>query len=99
MRLLDWQPHDLSFDVRCSKGTYIRVLAEDLAAQLGTIGHFSALRRLGVSPFGTEPQWTFGGLESMRPTQRQVSLLPGQAAPTPSPRLDLSPYSGHPCSP
>ena len=47
MRLLDWQPPDLSFDVRCTKGAYIRVLAEDLAAQLGTIGHLAALRRLG----------------------------------------------------
>ena len=45
MRLLDWQPPDLSFEVRCTKGTYIRVLAEDLAAQLGTIAHLAALRR------------------------------------------------------
>ncbi len=42
MRLLGWQPPDLSFDVRCSKGAYIRVLAEDLAARLGTIGHLAA---------------------------------------------------------
>ena len=34
MRLLDWQAPDLSFDVRCTKGAYIRVLAEDLAARL-----------------------------------------------------------------
>src|SRR3984957_14235420 len=43
MCLLEWQPPDLSFDVRCSKGNYIRVLAEDLAAQLGTIGPLRAL--------------------------------------------------------
>ena len=67
MRLLDWQPPDLSFDVRCTKGAYIRVLAEDLAAQLGTIGHLAALRRLGVAPFGAEPQWTFEALEAMTP--------------------------------
>ena len=51
MRLLDWQPPELKFDVHCSKGTYIRVLAEDLAAQLGTIAHLAALRRLGVWPW------------------------------------------------
>src|SRR6202043_1627595 len=34
MRLLEWQFPDLSFDVRCTKGTYIRVLAEDLARHL-----------------------------------------------------------------
>jgi tRNA pseudouridine55 synthase len=35
-----------SFDVTCSVGTYVRVLLSDLAEQLGTIGHLSALRRL-----------------------------------------------------
>ena len=47
LRLLEWQSPDLSFDVRCTKGAYIRVLAEDLAARLGTIGHLVGLRRLG----------------------------------------------------
>jgi tRNA pseudouridine55 synthase len=90
MRLLDWQPPDLSFDVRCSKGTYIRVLAEDLAAQLGTIAHLSALRRLGVAAFDAEPQWSFEALESLSPTQRREVLLPVDAALTAWRRLDLS---------
>jgi len=90
MRLLDWQPPDLSFDVRCTKGTYIRVLAEDLAAQLGTIAHLAALRRLGVAPFGAEPQWSFEALDSMSPQQRQDVLLPVDAALTTWPRFDLS---------
>jgi tRNA pseudouridine55 synthase len=90
MRLLDWQPPDLSFDVRCSKGTYIRVLAEDLAAQLGTIGYLSALRRLGVAPFDTEPQWSFEALDSMSLAQRREVLLPVDAALTAWGRLDLS---------
>jgi tRNA pseudouridine55 synthase len=89
MRLLDWQPPDLSFDVRCSKGTYIRVLAEDLAAQLGTIAHLAALRRLGVAPFGAEPQWSFEALDSLSPAQRQDVLLPVDAALTAWRRLDL----------
>ncbi len=82
MRLLDWQPPDLSFDVRCSKGTYIRVLAEDLAAQLGTIAHLAALHRLGVEPFGAEPQWSFEALESLSQAQRLDALLPVDAALT-----------------
>jgi tRNA pseudouridine55 synthase len=90
MRLLDWQAPDLSFDVRCSKGTYIRVLAEDLATQLGTIGHLSALRRVGVTPFGAEPQWSFEALESMNSGQRQGLLLPVDAALMAWRRLDLS---------
>ena len=91
MRLLEWQPPDVSFDVRCTKGTYIRVLAEDLAAQMGTIAHLAALRRLGVAPFGAEPQWSFEALESLSPEQRQGLLLPVDAALTCWRRLDLPP--------
>lgn len=39
------------FAVRCSKGTYVRVLGEDLAAAIGSCGHLAALRRTGVEPF------------------------------------------------
>jgi tRNA pseudouridine55 synthase len=90
MRLLDWQAPDLTFDVCCSKGTYIRVLAEDLARQLGTIAHLAALRRLGVAPFGAEPQWSFEALDSMSPAERQNVLLPVDAALTAWRRFDLS---------
>src|SRR5579864_7259457 len=89
LRLLDWQPPDLCFDVRCSKGAYIRVLAEDLATQLGTIGHLAALRRLAVSPFVAEPQWTFEALEALSPEQRQQALLPVDAALSAWRRFDL----------
>jgi tRNA pseudouridine55 synthase len=90
MSLLDWQPPDLSFDVRCSKGTYIRVLAEDLAARLETIAHLAALHRIGVDPFGAEPQWSFEALEAMSPAQRLDVLLPVDAALAGCGRLDLS---------
>jgi tRNA pseudouridine55 synthase len=89
MQLLDWQPPDLSFDVRCTKGAYIRVLAEDLAAQLGTIGHLAGLRRLGVAPFAAEPQWSFETLESMSVAQRLKILLPVDAALRACRRIDL----------
>ena len=89
MQLLEWQAPDLSFDVRCSKGAYIRVLAEDLAAQLGTLGHLAALRRLGVAPFAAEPQWSFEALESMSAAQRLETLLPVDAALCACRRYDL----------
>ncbi len=89
LNLLDWRAPDLCFDVRCSKGAYVRVLAEDLAAQLGTVGHLAALRRLAVAPFAAEPQWTFEALESMTEAQRRALLLPVDAALQGWRRFDL----------
>src|SRR6185436_12866281 len=43
---------DLTLDLRCSKGTYVRTLVEDVAEQLGTHGHVTALRRRAVGPYG-----------------------------------------------
>jgi tRNA pseudouridine55 synthase len=91
LQLLEWQAPELSFDVRCTKGAYIRVLAEDLAAQLGTIGHLTSLRRTAVAPFGAVPQWTFEALTAMSSEQRQAQLLPVDAALYECRRFDLPP--------
>jgi tRNA pseudouridine55 synthase len=48
----------------CSKGTYIRVLAEDIARALGTCGHVVALRRLYVEPFDDAPMLTLDEVEA-----------------------------------
>ncbi|MCB2194029.1 MAG: tRNA pseudouridine(55) synthase TruB [Deltaproteobacteria bacterium] len=45
------EPGEISFELTCSKGTYVRSLAEDLARELGTVGHLKALTRLASSPF------------------------------------------------
>jgi tRNA pseudouridine55 synthase len=89
MRLIEWRSPDLSFDVRCTKGAYIRVLAEDLAARLETIGHLTALKRLAVGPFAAERQFSFASLDAMTPSERLEALLPVDAALTHWPRLDL----------
>lgn len=47
-------PDHASFRVRSGKGVYMRALARDIAVALGTLGHISALRRLGVGPFGED---------------------------------------------
>lgn len=89
MTLLDWQAPDIQFDVRCSKGTYIRVLAEDLALRLGTIAHLAGLRRLGVEPFAAEPMWTLDAVEALPMVQRHGLLLPVDAALLSWRRYDL----------
>lgn len=45
LSLLNWEPPFLSFDVCCSGGTYVRVLGQSLAHQLGTCGHLIFLER------------------------------------------------------
>jgi tRNA pseudouridine55 synthase len=89
LTLLEWRAPDLRFEVRSSKGAYIRVLGEDLAARLGTIAHLTELRRTGVAPFGNAPIMTFEALEALDLPQRRQALLPVDAALTAWRRLDL----------
>jgi tRNA pseudouridine55 synthase len=58
LTLLDTGSTHIELETLCSKGTYIRVLAEDLAKALGTCGHVTALRRVYVEPFDAEPMET-----------------------------------------
>ena len=52
--LVDFVAGKMVLDVRCSKGTYIRTLIEDIAAALGNYAHLTALRRLEVTPFASQ---------------------------------------------
>jgi tRNA pseudouridine55 synthase len=54
LTLRSWTSDSLSLEVRCSKGTYIRTLVEDVAGALGTVAHVTVLRRLSVGPFGLD---------------------------------------------
>jgi tRNA pseudouridine55 synthase len=89
MRLIGWRRPDVTVDVRCTKGAYMRVLAEDLAARLGTVGHLVELERLYVAPFAEEPRWTFEALEALTGEARRGILLPVDAALAHCRRLDL----------
>ena len=49
--LLDYTEPVITFNVTCSKGTYVRVLGSDIAAKLGTVGHLTALIRTSVGSY------------------------------------------------
>jgi tRNA pseudouridine55 synthase len=51
LELLGWEAPLLEFRVHCSKGTYVRTLAEDIARAVGSCAHLKALRRIEVEPF------------------------------------------------
>ena len=57
---------ELDVEVRCSKGTYIRSLADDLGQMLGCGAHVSALHRTLAGPFGESETLTLAALEEMR---------------------------------
>lgn len=63
LRLTDFGPGFFELDVRCSKGTYIRSLVEDLAAAAGQCAHVAALRRLEAGPFRAADMVTAARLE------------------------------------
>jgi tRNA pseudouridine55 synthase len=79
----------LEFDVYCSKGTYVRTLAADIAIRLGTIGYVKGLRRLSVDPFGDLPMFTLGALAAGPPADLSARLLTVDTAFTDLPRLEL----------
>jgi len=66
-------------DVRCSKGTYIRTLAEDLGEALGCGAHLAALRRTGSGGLSLERAVTLEALEAMDESGRDACLLPADA--------------------
>jgi len=65
--------------VECSKGTYVRTLAEDIGAQLGCGAHVAALERLAVGPFSVKQSIKLEELEAASTSHRRQRLLPPQA--------------------
>jgi tRNA pseudouridine55 synthase len=79
----------VQFTVRCSKGTYVRTLAEDIGRALGCGAHLIGLRRIAIAQFSIEHACSFDQLELMDSTQRDAKVLPLDALVQDLPRLDL----------
>jgi tRNA pseudouridine55 synthase len=69
----------IEIKVKCSKGTYIRTLGEDIGRLLGCGGHLTRLRRTATGPFGEAQCLTLAQLEAMDEAQRLHALLPPEA--------------------
>jgi tRNA pseudouridine55 synthase len=81
-----------TFEVHCSKGTYIRSLVQDIAIELGTLGHVESLRRLAVEPFDSVQMRTFEDCEQLAARgldALDATLLPADAAIPEIPALVL----------
>lgn len=81
--------NELDIVVRCSKGTYVRTLGEDIGEALGCGGHLVALRRTAIAHFNLESAYSLIQLEAMDDTQRLGCLLPLDCMLQNLPRIEL----------
>jgi tRNA pseudouridine55 synthase len=79
LELLDYQAPFLTLRVACSKGTYIRVLGEDIGAALGCGAHLKALRRTWVGALPLAEAVTLERLADMPEMERSALLSPVDA--------------------
>ena len=93
LNLLAFDADTLTLDVRCSKGTYIRTLAEDIGERLGCGAHVFALRRTLAGPFDLGQAHTLEALEVLKQESFAALdniLLPIEQALADWPRISLS---------
>lgn len=99
LTLLDMRPGGLvELDVWCSKGTYIRSLAEDLGSELGVGAHVIELRRTGLGPFDPQQMLTLDRIEAALaddPSALDEQLLPSDSALADWPKVELGADSAH----
>ena len=77
--LVDWHFDEVVIDVSCSKGTYIRTLAEDVGEALGCGAHLSALRRTASGALRVEQAVSLPGLAALPEPERDSLLRPVDA--------------------
>ena len=89
LEALQFEPPRLDLRVRCSKGTYIRTLAEDIGEALGTGAHLGALRRTASGGFRVGDAISLDALRDLSPAARGQRLLPLTALVEGLPRTSL----------
>lgn len=93
LEVLRFEGDELELKVFCSKGTYIRTLAEDIGAVMGCGAHVSQLRRLGVDPFLSPVMHRLDEIEALAEqgyAALDALLLPIQSALVRWPQVQLS---------
>lgn len=79
IELVSFTADSITLDITCSKGTYIRVVGEDIAKALGTQGHLTYLHRIQTGQFEIIPEYTIEYLQSLTESERDALLLPAYA--------------------
>jgi tRNA pseudouridine55 synthase len=89
--LVGFDPPAVKIVVACSKGTYVRVLAEDIGEALGCGAHLFELRRTRVGAFGVGDAVDCGCLEALAEDARQARLLPVDCLLQGYPEVQITP--------
>jgi tRNA pseudouridine55 synthase len=84
-----WAGNAMEFSVRCSKGTYVRTLAEDIGAALGCGAHLVGLRRTAIAHLKLSDGYCLEQLLAMSDAQRDACVLPLVSLMPDMPRLVL----------
>lgn len=90
LELTSLAPGELRVTIHCSRGTYARVLANEIAVALGTVGHLAALARLRSGPFGMDEAIDFetlAGIVSAEPDKSWREVLISKGRPKGAPRV------------
>ena len=80
---------DVTFRVTCSKGTYVRTLAEDIGEALGCGAHLVMLRRTGVGALTLADSVTLDALSDALPDERDAWIQPVDALLSTFPSVQL----------
>ncbi len=81
--------NEMDITVRCSKGTYIRTLGEDIGKALGCGAHLIALRRTAIAHFNLQSGYNLEQLEVMSVAEREACVLPLESLMPEIPKLHL----------
>jgi tRNA pseudouridine55 synthase len=92
LKILSFEGAALELEVLCSKGTYVRTLAEDIARALGTCGYVTRLHRSYVEPFVSEPMHSLESIARACAAGDTPALLPADfgVAHLPAVHLDAA---------
>ena len=95
LHVLDTHFEDATFEVTCSKGTYVRTLAHDLSHALKTVGVVTMLRRINCAPFDIGQTITIEDIKSGKITAETLPLLPMESVVQHLPSMAFSEEEMH----
>ena len=87
--LLNYSKNIIKIEVTCSKGTYIRTLAEDIANKLGMDGYLTELRRTKIGKLNINEAFSIGNISTLSSDKRKSCIKPTEVLVDRYPKLSL----------